>query len=99
MQMSNSEFFLDVRHKLENLKKQEIQGLDIYARERFYDSSFYESEVDSEFEKTLQAQGLGKRALQPQPATKAPPKKKPTFKELRIGDFEIHTTLGNRDVP
>lgn len=52
--MSNSDFFTDVKHKLETLKKQEIQGIDIYARERFYDSSFYESDADSEFEKTLQ---------------------------------------------
>lgn len=40
------------------LKKQELQGFDIYKRERFYDSSYYESETESELEVNLANQGL-----------------------------------------
>ena len=51
--MTNSEFFSDVKHRLDTLKKKELQGIDIYARERFYDSSFYESKTEGEMEKNL----------------------------------------------
>lgn len=43
------------------LKRRELQGFDINQRERFYDSSYCESETEGELEKKLMQQGLARK--------------------------------------
>ncbi|CAK80602.1 unnamed protein product (macronuclear) [Paramecium tetraurelia] len=98
MQMSESEFFADLKYRLDYLKKQELMGVDIHDRN--LESSYCESEIDPELDSILTKQGLVKKKQQIQNQNQLSMKLKMlknvkiNFKELRIQDFEILSTLG-----
>ncbi|CAD8063725.1 unnamed protein product [Paramecium primaurelia] len=98
MQMSDSEFFADLKQRLDYLKKQELMGVDIHDRN--LESSYCESEIDPELDSILTKQGLVKKKQQIQNQNQLSMKLKMlknikiNFKELRIQDFEILSTLG-----